>query len=218
MKSYFKNFKYSKYVKLCGEGDIITTEDLESQRQAGIDAYNAASSAFDSAKDLYRNLNRSDFETRTEYKAAKSAAKADLVAARIDRNNAANEFGGDEAAKAARKEKFNSFMNKKATLGQSAAATAAIAGINAVDQATMGDKNFGSQSQAIDGAVHMASGALMKSGNPYCVCEGTLLYTDGGYKPIESIIPSDFVLGYNNKKAELVPVEHIFEPHYKECV
>lgn len=175
MKSYFKNFKQSKYVKLCGEGDIITTEDLESQRQAGIDAYNAASSAFNSAKDLYSNIDRSDFETRAQYKAAKSAAKADLVTARIDRNNAANEFGGDEAAKAARKEKFAAAMNEKASLGQSMGINAAVVGVNALDQATMGDKNFGSQSQAIDGAVHMASGALMKSGNPYLMAAGAAL-------------------------------------------
>jgi hypothetical protein len=39
----------------------------------------------------------------------------------------------------------------------------------------MGDKNFGAQSEAIDGAVHAASGALMKSGNPYLMAAGAAL-------------------------------------------
>lgn len=94
----------------------------------------------------------------------------------------------------------------------------AVAGMKAVDNLAMGDKNFGAQSEAIDSAVHGVSSALMKSGNPYCVCGGTLLFTDKGYKPIEQITSSDKVLGYVNKKAELVDVEHIFEPHLKECV
>lgn len=93
-----------------------------------------------------------------------------------------------------------------------------VQALNAVDNIMMGNKNFGAQSEAIDSAVHGVSGALMKSGNPYCVCEGTLLYTDTGYKPVEEITYNDKVLGYVNKEAQLVPVEHIFEPHYKECV
>lgn len=46
---------------------------------------------------------------------------------------------------------------------------------NALDNATLGNANFGAQSQAIDGAVHMASGALMKSGNPYAMLAGVAL-------------------------------------------
>ena len=34
-------------------------------------------------------------------------------------------------------------------------------GLDVLDNGLMGDKNFGSQSQAIDGAVDMASNALM---------------------------------------------------------
>jgi hypothetical protein len=43
------------------------------------------------------------------------------------------------------------------------------AAIDMVDDALVGDKNFGAQSEAIDGAVDMASEALMKSGNPYAM-------------------------------------------------
>lgn len=227
MKSYFNTIKKPKYIKLCGDGDVIdgpidVIQDqnltLEQKRQQGIDAYNTANSAFERARDLYRSIDHNDFDSRSAYRAAKSEAKLDLETARADRIAASKEFGGDEAAAAARKAKVQEFFNTEATMGQSIAANAAIVGVNAIDKLAMGDKNFGAQSEAIDGAVHAASGALMKSGNPYCVCEGTLLFTDKGYKPIEQITYSDKVLGYVNKKAELVDVEHIFEPHLKECV
>ena len=68
--------------------------------------------------------------------------------------------------------------------GQMSAKGAAITGgiskgvvmaANALDDLAMGDKNFGAQSQAIDGAVHMASGALLKSGNPWAMLSGAAL-------------------------------------------
>ena len=68
--------------------------------------------------------------------------------------------------------------------GQMSAKGAAITGgisqgvtmaAKALDNAVLGDKNFGAQSAAIDAGVHMASGALMKSGNPYCVAAGAIL-------------------------------------------
>lgn len=51
----------------------------------------------------------------------------------------------------------------------------AVAGMKAVDNLAMGDKNFGAQSEAIDSAVHGVSGALMKSGNPYAIAVGAAL-------------------------------------------
>ncbi len=51
----------------------------------------------------------------------------------------------------------------------------AVAGMKAVDNLAMGDKNFGAQSEAIDSAVHGVSGALMKSGNPYAMAAGAAL-------------------------------------------
>lgn len=51
----------------------------------------------------------------------------------------------------------------------------AVAGVKAVDNLAMGDKNFSAQSEAIDGAVHGVSGALMKSGNPYAMIAGAAL-------------------------------------------
>ena len=51
----------------------------------------------------------------------------------------------------------------------------AMAGIKAVNDLTMGDKNFGAQSEAIDQAVHGVSSVLMKSGNPYAMVAGAAL-------------------------------------------
>lgn len=47
--------------------------------------------------------------------------------------------------------------------------------LNIADEMTMGDKNFSAQSQAADSAVHGASGALMKSGNPYAMAIGATI-------------------------------------------
>ena len=51
----------------------------------------------------------------------------------------------------------------------------AVAGMKIADNLAMGDKNFDAQSEAIDGAVHGVSGALMKSGNPYAMAAGAVL-------------------------------------------
>lgn len=184
MKSYFNTIKKPKYVKLCGDGDVIdgsidVIQDqnltLEQKRQQGIDAYNTANSAFEGARDLYRSIDRNDFDSRSAYRAAKSEAKVGLETARADRAAASKEFGGDEAAAAARKAKVQEFFSTEATMGQSIAANAAIVGVNAIDKLAMGDKNFGAQSEAIDGAVHAASSALMKSNNPYLMAAGAAL-------------------------------------------
>lgn len=47
--------------------------------------------------------------------------------------------------------------------------------LNIADEMTMGDKNFSAQSQAVDSAIHGASGALMKSGNPYAMAAGAAI-------------------------------------------
>lgn len=59
--------------------------------------------------------------------------------------------------------------------GASIISGAVSTGVQMVDNLAMGDKNFGAQSEAIDSAVHAASGALMKSGNPYAMLAGVAL-------------------------------------------
>lgn len=63
--------------------------------------------------------------------------------------------------------------DQEAGLGM--ASNIAAQAFNAIDAATMGDKNFGAQSAAIDTAVHGVSSALMKSGNPYAMAAGAAL-------------------------------------------
>lgn len=59
--------------------------------------------------------------------------------------------------------------------GASIASGVISAGVQMADNLLMGDKNFGAQSEAIDSAVHAASGALMNSGNPYAMIAGAAL-------------------------------------------
>lgn len=95
----------------------------------------------------------------------------------------------------------------------------AVAGIKAVDNLAMGDKNFGSQSQAIDQSVHAASSALMKSGNPYCVCKGTRVVTSAGeFKNIEDLCRHEGIVGYQNNQIAVENIEYMFPPVFKECV
>ena len=66
-------------------------------------------------------------------------------------------------------------LNYEAWSDAKAGVNIGIQAVNALDDLTMGDKNFGAQSQAIDDAVHGVSGALMKSGNPYAMAAGAAL-------------------------------------------
>ena len=85
-----------------------------------------------------------------------------------------NGFGGEDMANSG-----NNFSDAAANFGngnwKAGVTQAAVGAVNALDSAVMGDKNFGSQSQAIDGAVHAASSALMQSGNPYAMIAGAAL-------------------------------------------
>lgn len=70
---------------------------------------------------------------------------------------------------------LDNFENTMSSTTAKMGLNAAVGAVNAIDQMAMGDKNFGAQSQAIDSAVHGVSGALAKTGNPYCIlAAGTL--------------------------------------------
>ena len=71
---------------------------------------------------------------------------------------------------------IDAFLNgdKKAGLAGTIGGAGVMA-VNAVDQLAMEDKNFGSQSEVIDTAVHGVSGALMKSGNVWAMAAGAAL-------------------------------------------
>lgn len=66
-------------------------------------------------------------------------------------------------------------ITQKVGKGLAIGSAAVTEGVQLVDDLAMGDKNFGAQSEAIDGAVHGVSSALMKSGNPYAMAAGAAL-------------------------------------------
>ena len=197
-----------------------TKQETSAERLARIEA---ESEAMEEA-DNQAYLNSLDTSVNT---IAETIEKGDAIAG----SNPTNIAGAKAADRAVRAEKFKAGFGGTAdgTIGsaignfkdgnwKTGLVDTAMAGIKAVDNLAMGDKNFGAQSEAIDSAVHAASSALMQSGNPYCVCAGTKIYTDSGYKNIEDLTTADKVLGYSDKKAELLNIEYLFEPHLKECV
>ena len=96
--------------------------------------------------------------------------------------------------------------------GQMSAKGAAITGgiskgvataINAIDDLALGDKNFGAQSQAIDGAVHGVSGLLLSSGNPIAMgigaaLEGANFLTKAGGQTVQGYDVDIDNSGYGN--------------------
>lgn len=106
-------------------------------------------------------------------------------------------------------------------MGIGIAATAGVDALNAIDNMAMGDKNFGAQSAAIDSAVHGASQALIKSGNPYAMCclKDTIVFTSEG-KPvlIQDLKKEDGILGYYNKEIIAQPIKELFPSLYKESI
>ena len=138
-----------------------------------------------------------DIQTTAEFTANNQQVAQDLYEAR--KNNEMNELKSiaDDIVKQKEKElqkeqNYASFaqamgVNSKYIgdgKGQMSAKGAAITGgiskgvataVNAINDLAIGDKNFGSQSQAIDGAVHATSGALLKSGNPWAMLSGAAL-------------------------------------------
>lgn len=73
------------------------------------------------------------------------------------------------------KENLASFEDTMSSPEAKMGVSAGIAATNAIADMTMGDQNFGAQSEAIDGAVHAASSALLRSGNPYAMAAGAAL-------------------------------------------
>jgi hypothetical protein len=77
--------------------------------------------------------------------------------------------------KGATKENLKNFETNASSLGGQLALKVASGAIDVVEDLALGDKNFGSQSEAIDSAVDATSGALIATGNPYCQIAGAAL-------------------------------------------
>lgn len=85
---------------------------------------------------------------------------------------------------------LTSFENTMSSAGAKVGVNIGVQAVNAIDDLAMGDKNFGAQSEAIDGAVHGISGALAKTGNPYCIAaaaalEGANFLTKAGGETVQ---------------------------------
>lgn len=172
--------------------EISDEERIAQEREA----WTTANDDLISAKAYRKGLARKDFTDadgvfqRDEYVAARQFARRQVQEARQARRTAAETEGGAAAQSEYNKEKFmDGFGESPSANGTMGSAVSnfvngnwksglidtAIAGVQAVDKLAMGDKNFGAQSEAIDGAVHAASSALLKSGNPYAMAAGAAL-------------------------------------------
>ena len=94
-------------------------------------------------------------------------------------------------------------ITQKVGKGLAIGSAAVTEGVRLVDDLAMGDKNFGAQSEAIDGAVDMASEALMKSGNPYAMgaalaLKGANFLTKAGGQTVQGFDVDINSSGYGN--------------------
>lgn len=152
-------------------------EETPAERLARIEAESEAMEAADNQS----YLDSLDTSVNT---IAETIQKGDAIAA----SNPTNIATAKAADRVARAEKFKAGFGGTAdgTMGSAIGNFAsgnwktglvdtAVAGIKAIDNLAMGDKNFGAQSEAIDSTVHGVSSALMKSGNPYAMAAGAAL-------------------------------------------
>lgn len=176
---------------------------LTDAEYADLQTWNQTRSNLTEAKKIRRGVDRRDYDNREDYIAARDKAREAVKTARTNRNTAgesvdaftkfqqkseelaAKGFGGtaDGSFDSALSNGLNGNFG---TMG----VDIALMGMNAIDDLAMGDKNFGAQSQAIDDAVHGVSGALAKTGNPYCILaagalEGANFLTKAGGQTVQ---------------------------------
>ena len=150
--------------------DIQTTaESVANNQQVAQDLYEARKN--DGIKALAKDIVKQDSESGIGKAAGLIGAGKSIV------NSLGKAIGkGGEVGAAGVSAGIDAFLrgDKKAGLAGTIGGAGVMA-VNAVDQLAMGDKNFGSQSEAIDTAVHGVSGALMKSGNVWAMAAGAAL-------------------------------------------
>ena len=154
-----------------------TKQETPAERLARIEA---ESEAMENA-DNQAHLDSLDTSVNT---IAATIEKGDAIAA-SNPTNIARAKAADRAVKAENfKESFrgtadgtigSAISNFKDGNWKTGLVDTAVSGMKAVDNLTIGDKNFGAQSEAIDSAIHGVSSALMKSGNPYAMAAGAAL-------------------------------------------
>lgn len=171
-----------------GSEDGVLGKTTVSATNTGISSYNTATgqtTEMSHADAVSGGNNQEDQPTRAEKRAARDAKFKE-------------DFGG--TANGTIGSAIGNFVSGNWKTGL---VDTAVAGMRAVDDIAMGDKNFGAQSEAIDSAVHGVSSALMKSGNPYAMAAGAALeganfLTKAGGQTVEGFDVDINSSGYGN--------------------
>lgn len=117
-------------------------------------------------------------------------AVADLETALAEQKQVIKDTRFNGGLKGNLQSNLSSFEDTMSSAGAKAGVNIGVQAVNAIDDLAMGDKNFGAQSQAIDDAIHGVSGALAKTGNPYCILaagaiEGANFLTKAGGQTVQ---------------------------------
>ena len=173
-----RKFAEGRNIKKYGLGDIIeaaASKDvfgipvLNPDEQTNYDKWVEADSNVEKARQKLQGIKLSDYNGDIKtYLSEKETARNELNSAKAERTTASHQEGVGKGKMAAAGQALS-------TPGAKAGLAAASEGFKLLDETFVGDKNFGAQSEAIDGAVHAASSALMQSGNPYAMAAGAAL-------------------------------------------
>lgn len=173
-----RKFAEGRNIKKYGLGDIIeaaSSKDvfgipvLNTDEKTNYDKWVDADSNVESKRQKLQSIKLSDYNGDIEtYRSEKEKARNELNLAKAERTTARHQEGVGKGKMAAVGQALS-------TPGAKAGLAAASEGFKLLDETFVGDKNFGAQSEAIDGAVHAASSALMQSGNPYAMAAGAAL-------------------------------------------
>lgn len=193
LRKFAEGGKVRKY----GLGDIfsyLSSDDQNDIRNASIadqihldDDEQRNYTAWKDAKDDIRGTRQALRQAR---RSGDVQAIADLETALAGQQKTIKDTRFNGGLKGNLQSNLSSFENTMSSAGAKAGVNIGIQAVNAIDDLAMGDKNFGAQSQAIDDAVHGISGALAKTGNPYCVLaagalEGANFLTKAGGQTVQ---------------------------------
>lgn len=153
---------------------------LDDQERLNYEAWNDAKGDIRGTRQALRQAKRS----------GDTQAVADLETALAQQKQVIKDTRFNGGLKGNLQSKLSNFEDTMSSAEAKVGVNIGIQAANALDDLTMGDKNFGAQSQAIDDAVHGVSGALMKSGNPYAMAaaaalEGANFLTKAGGQTVQ---------------------------------
>ena len=174
LRKFAEGGKVKKYglgdiIEAAGSEDVFGIPILNADEKTNYDKWLTADSNVDTKRQNLRNIKLSDYNGDIEqYRSDREKARNELNLAKAQRTTASHQEGVGKGKMAATGQALSTPEAK-------AGLAAASEGFKLLDETFVGDKNFGAQSEAIDGAVHAASSALMQSGNPYAMVAGAAL-------------------------------------------